>query len=163
MDEKSRNRTINILKEQERLLHFETFDAQAAWEIGSALRCKIAASGHCAAIEVTQGGNLVFASCLPGATRHNQTWVRRKRNTVQEFEKSSYLVALELEEAGKSLEQRGLSPLDFAASGGGVPVHPAGEGLLGTVVVSGMTQEQDHQMAAEAMAEYLGRKIPSVL
>lgn len=163
MDKADRARTIDILKEQEQVLLFDAFDAQAAWEIGSTLRNKIIEAGHCAAIEITQGGMLVFESCLLGATRHNRTWVRRKRNTVEEFEQSSYRVTLELEEMGKCLEQRGLSPLEFAASGGGVPVRSVKGALLGTVVVSGMTQEKDHQFAVEAMAKYLGKSVPSVL
>ena len=40
-------------------------------------------------------------------------------------------------------------------AGGSVPVQVRGMGIAGTVTVSGLTEEEDHALAAEVMREYL--------
>ncbi|MFM6978264.1 MAG: heme-binding protein [Micrococcales bacterium] len=45
---------------------------------------------------------------------------------------------------------------DFAPAGGCFPVRVKGQGLVGTVTVSGIPQRDDHRLASESIAEYLG-------
>lgn len=45
---------------------------------------------------------------------------------------------------------------DYAIHGGGVPVLVKGvEGPVGVIVVSGLKQDQDHQVVVECILEYL--------
>lgn len=45
---------------------------------------------------------------------------------------------------------------DYAIHGGGVPVRVRGvEGVVGVVVVSGLKQEDDHQVVVETVEEFI--------
>ena len=46
---------------------------------------------------------------------------------------------------------------DYAIHGGAVPIFVKGvEGLVAVVVVSGLKQDQDHQVVVECILQYLG-------
>ena len=105
----------------------------------------------------------MFACAIGTPTPHNETWIARKRNTCLEFWKSSLRVTQELKRMDKTLPQCGLSEQTYALSGGAFPIRLRGEGVIGAVVCSGLPQLHDHQNIADAMAEMLSVKIPSVL
>ena len=50
-------------------------------------------------------------------------------------------------------------PPDYAIHGGGFPIRVNGvEGVIGTIVVSGLRQEHDHQVIAEVVRDFVSRK-----
>ena len=89
---------------------------------------------------------MTFEVCLAGRTLFHAVtgeraaagqadWIRRKRNTVLRFGRSSYSMGLELETSGLSMEARHNLPIaDFAMHGGGLPLTMIGAGCIGTVV-----------------------------
>lgn len=45
---------------------------------------------------------------------------------------------------------------DYAANGGGFPIRVSGvEGVVAVVVISGLSQEEDHELAVEGIRQYL--------
>jgi uncharacterized protein (UPF0303 family) len=61
-----------------------------------------------------------------------------------------------LKSKGKSLEQAYLIPeSDYAAHGGCFPVLLKNTGMVGTITVSGLPQEEDHKLVVQAIREYL--------
>jgi len=51
----------------------------------------------------------------------------------------------------------GTSGGDYAIHGGGWPVRVRGvEGVVAVVVVSGLKQDQDHQVVVQSVRDYLG-------
>lgn len=148
---------IARLVEQERRLHFEHFDRETAFELGCAVRALCRSRDLALAIEVRMGRKRIFWSSMPGTTDVNEDWVRRKRNTVELFGQSSYLVGRELELESLSLEAKmGLATREFASYGGGFPITIAGVGCIGAVTVSGAPQRQDHALVVEALADMCG-------
>lgn len=117
---------LKVIAEQEARLRFERFDAAVAWELG--VRLKEAAEGlHSAiAMDISLFGQALFFYAMPGATPDNADWIRRKRNVVQRFHRSSYAVGLMLKQKESSLEARGLHPQDYAAHGGVSPFSCGG-------------------------------------
>jgi uncharacterized protein (UPF0303 family) len=108
-------------------------------------------------VEIELAGQVLFACTTPGATPGQANWVRRKRNTVRAFAKSSYAVGLTLERDGDTLPVRqGLALTDYAIHGGGFPLHVAGMGCIGSIVVSGLPQRDDHELVVTAIAQMLG-------
>ncbi len=57
---------------------------------------------------------------------------------------------------GMRLEEKHfVDPLEFSAHGGAFPVYVKGTGLVGTITVSGLPQEDDHELVVECIREFL--------
>ena len=152
---------LPILDQQEQLLRFTAFGAESAWAVGSSLRTAALARGIGCSVEIEVAGQLLFACATPGATPGQANWIRRKRNTVHHFARSTYAVGRKLERDGGTLSSRhGLSETDFAAHGGGFPIWLAGTGPVGSVIFSGLPQRDDHNVVVEALAGMLGLDPP---
>lgn len=148
--------TLDEVTQEEASLRWPAFDAAMAWRLGSALHDRAARDGLCVAIEISVAGHVLFVSALPGATPDNAEWMRRKRNTVMRFHRSSLAMRLLCEAKGKSLHERyGLAQADYVASGGGVPILLDGTGCIGAVIVSGLPDVEDHRLIVETMRSVL--------
>ncbi|MDQ7989293.1 MAG: heme-degrading domain-containing protein [Candidatus Dactylopiibacterium sp.] len=142
---------------QEERLQFAAFDADTAWRLGCRLREAALAAGHAVAIEVRQAGFPLFYTALPGTSPDNADWLRRKRNVVERFHRSSYAMGLQMEKRGLTLEQRyGTALADYVAAGGGFPVRVRGTGVVGFIGVSGLAQRDDHAFIVRVLADFLG-------
>ncbi|MCS7067746.1 MAG: heme-degrading domain-containing protein [Meiothermus sp.] len=144
------------IAEQEARLRFEHFDAEVAWELGQKLRQAADALHSAIAMDIGLFGQPLFFYAMRGTSPDNADWVRRKRNVVQRFHRSSYAVGLMLKQKQSSLEERGLDARDYAAHGGGFPIFVKGVGCIGAVTVSGLPQREDHELVVEVLADYLG-------
>ncbi|MDO6384884.1 MULTISPECIES: heme-degrading domain-containing protein [Uliginosibacterium] len=148
---------------QEERLQFESFGPDTAWALGCRLREAAVAAGHRVAIEVCQNGFPLFYSALAGSSPDNADWIRRKRNVVERFHKSSYALCLMMEKRGSTLTERYGIPLsEYVAAGGGFPVRVRGTGVVGFIGVSGLAQRDDHGLIVEVLAGMLGVALAEV-
>ena len=155
---------IQPLTDQEDRLSFARFDAATAWELGSRLRAAALARSVAVTIEVRLLRETVFFCAMPGTTPENADWARRKRNTVELLQQSSYRVGLTLQRDGQSLEAKiGLPLRDYASHGGSVPIHVEGVGCVGVATVSGLPQREDHELVLEALAALQAGREPHPL
>ncbi|GGF16054.1 UPF0303 protein [Youhaiella tibetensis] len=145
--------------EQERALVFESFDDDAAFAIGSAIRDMAIAEKLGIVCSIVLWDRPLFYMTRPGTTADNSDWVRRKANVVRRFHKSSYRMVLEqLPREDRLLaEHRALPPEDYVLAGGGFPIRVAGAGVIGAIVVSGLPERRDHAVVVKAIAQYLGK------
>ena len=142
---------------QEQQLQFPAFGPDVAWAVGSRLRADAIARGAAMTFEIQIAGRTLFYTTTEGAPTGQADWIRRKRNVVMRFCKSSYAVGLQLELEGKTIEQRhGLTLTDYALHGGGFPIALRGTGVVGSVISSGLHQRVDHGMVVDALAAVLG-------
>ena len=149
---------LDTITAQERLLQFASFSPETAWAVGSRLRADALARQAAMTFEIQVAGRTVFLTCTGQAAPGQADWIRRKRNVVMRFARSSYAVGLQLAQEGKSLEERhGLTLADYAVHGGGFPLVLTGTGLIGSVVASGLQQRVDHAMVVDALAAVLER------
>ncbi len=154
---------LQVIAEQERLLRFSTFTTEMAWQIGAALREDAVARGASMTFEIALAGRLLFQAVVGECAAPGQAdWIRRKRNTVLRFGRSTYAMGLELARAGLTLEQRhgGLTESEYAMHGGGMPLTMVGLGCIGAVVSSGLPQREDHAMTVAAMAKVMSVVVP---
>ncbi|GAC1358991.1 MAG: heme-degrading domain-containing protein [Acidobacteriaceae bacterium] len=152
---------LKLVADHERALQFDTFSASLAWEIGSLLRSDALARTASMTFEIQLAGRTLFACATDGAPAGQADWIRRKRNTVMRFSRSSFAIGLQLDLEDKTLEARhGLSLVDYAAHGGGFPIVLKGTGCVGSIVASGLTQRVDHEMVVTAIASALGIPVP---
>jgi len=151
---------LAIISRQEQLLCFKQFDERTAWEIGSRLKVAAEKRGAVIAIDVTLVGHTLFAYAMPGTSPNNADWVRRKRNTVLHFYRSSYAVGLQLENDKADFTGKfGLSLSDYAVHGGSFPIRIVGTGVVGAITVSGLPQREDHKIMIEVIADFLQKPL----
>jgi uncharacterized protein (UPF0303 family) len=104
---------------------------------------------------------VLFTCATPTATPGQADWIRRKRNVVHRFGRSSYAIGLTLENNDETLQSRHcLDTADFAAHGGGFPILLEGTGPVGSVVISGLPQRDDHNLVIAALAKLLEKDVP---
>jgi len=141
---------------QEERLRFRSFDANTAWTLGSRIRTVAASRGLAVAIDIQVNGHLLFFTAMPGTTPDNIDWIRRKRNVVQHFHRSSYAIGLQMNKKQTTLtEEIGVDARDYAPHGGCFPIKLLGTGCIGTITVSGLPQRADHELIIEVLAEFL--------
>ena len=149
---------ISTLEKEYRLLRFRAFDSAAAMSIAMRVVERVKKEFEKpATVDVQLSGRQLFHYAMDGTSPDNDEWVRRKARVVLRFHKSSLHVAAMLQAQAKTIEERyGLDGRDYAASGGSFPVILEGTGVCGAITCSGLRQEDDHRLVAEAVAAELG-------
>lgn len=154
---------LQRLEEQHRRLTFAQCSADTVWQLGTKLKARAEARGAAVTIEIRIARETQFFYAMPGTTPGNADWARRKRNTVDLLQKSSYHVGRELERDKTSLEAKmNLPSRDYASHGGSFPIQVTGLGCVGTVTVSGLPQREDHVLLVEVLAELCGVPLEDV-
>jgi uncharacterized protein (UPF0303 family) len=98
----------------------------------------------------------LFFTAMPGTTPDHVDWIRRKRNVVQHFHRSSYAIGLELHQQKTTLAEKiGATDRDYAPHGGCFPIKLKNTDCIGTITVSGLPQRADHELIIEVLAELL--------
>ena len=155
MEKEQIEKRIRELQEEYRELVLDSFSAEAAWKIGCRIREKTLQNGYQIAASVTLNRKRLFYMAVEETTPINERWIHRKENTVYTFFKSSYEMSLYMKLKEDRIEPRyGLKDGDYAAAGGCVPVIVKNVGFVGTVAVSGLTEEEDHNLVVETLKEY---------
>ncbi|MFW6228419.1 MAG: heme-degrading domain-containing protein [Alkalispirochaeta sp.] len=143
---------IDELTGQEQRIRFSSFSPQRGIDIGFALYEAARAQDLAVAIDVYAFGQALFHVALPGTSPDNDRWIERKRAVVMWFHKSSFRVGRELEAAGKTIDQRYyVDPHAFSPHGGSFPIRLRDGGVIGTVTVSGLPQEEDHGLVVSVL------------
>ena len=149
---------IPELKQQEELLQFSSFSNADAIAIGLDLYETAKAQNLPITIDIMRNGQQLFHLSMPGTSADNDQWVIRKCRLVNRFQASSFRIGTELRAEGLTLEERyELSHYEYAAHGGCFPVIIKDTGMVGTITVSGLAQEDDHALVVEAIRKFLGK------
>ncbi len=136
---------------QEEELQFGSFTNDDAWALGRAL--VEAAAGLPVAIDISRGEQRLFHAALEGSAADNDAWIERKNRVVRRFGHSSFYMGVSSE--GRFNEQFLLDEREYAAHGGAFPVIVRGVGVVGTVTVSGLPQEEDHRLVVSVLRDFL--------
>lgn len=149
--------TLDQLAKEEAELHFDRFEFDDAWRLGTML-VEAGRSRHLPiAIDISRGGQTLFHAGLPGSTPDNDAWIQRKIRSVLRFGRSSMHLSLERKLDGRSLADVSfVDPQQFAAAGGCFPIRVEGAGTIGTVTVSGLPQVEDHRLVVDTIRAFLG-------
>jgi uncharacterized protein (UPF0303 family) len=140
------------LAAEEEELQLSGFTNDDAWELGCALVAAGREQRAPIAVDISRNRHQLFHAALPGATRDNDAWIRRKTRVVDRFGHSSLYVRQASIERGTTFEAEfGLDPDRYAAHGGAFPIIVRSVGPVGVVVVSGLPQVADHQMVVAAL------------
>ena len=150
---------LKTLLQEEQELQFAQFNEMTAWKLGSLLVEKAIQQGLAITIDITRGEHQLFHASLPGTSADNDEWVKRKVRLVYRFGHSSFYMGQMLKSKGKRIEESYLIPESlYAPHGGCFPVIVRGTGVIGTVTVSGLPQEEDHKLVVQAIREFLAKE-----
>ena len=150
---------LKELLQQEQELQFNHFDKSTAWAIGSKLVARASSLNLSVTVDITRGAHQIFHASLPGTSADNDEWIKRKVRLVYRFEHSSFYIGQLLKQMGKSIEEAFLiSESEFAPHGGCFPVIIKGTGMVGTITVSGLPQEEDHKLVVETIRAFLAKE-----
>ena len=156
---------INIVKEQEALLRFESFDEQDALALGLAVvRVASAQYDKGVSVRIFYDGATVFSYHMKGASLGNDWWMDKKLNTSLRCGGISSLLALCEIQAGLRPEEEWQNKSgNYALSGGCFPIRLKDGTHVGYVMASALKSEEDHQLLCDAIASLLDIPIETVL
>ncbi|MHB8061405.1 MAG: heme-binding protein [Ruminiclostridium sp.] len=84
-----------------------------------------------------------------------------KKNVVNHFGNSSLYVGEMFKDMGTTFKDGSTLPLsEYQGEGGSFPLKIRGQGKIGTITVSGLTGEEDHNLAVEGIKRFLSIKKP---
>ncbi len=147
---------LERLLSEEKRLQFTNFNEEDAWEIGCWLVEHAIQNELPITIDIRRGEHQLFHASRPGTSADNDEWVKRKVRLVNHFEHSSFYISQLLKSEGKSIEEMFLlSESEYAPHGGCFPIITKGTGVVGTITVSGLPQEDDHKVVVQAIKHYL--------
>lgn len=147
---------LKQLLQQEQELQFERFNEETAWQIGSQLVEQATREKLPVTIDITRGNHQLFHASLRGTSADNDEWVKRKVRLVYRFGHSSFYMGQLLKSKGKRIEEAYLlSETDYAPHGGCFPIIVKDTGMIGTITVSGLPQEEDHRLVVQAIRDFL--------
>ena len=150
--------SLDQLAAEEAELRFPAFTEDDAWVLGSAMVATARAAGAPVAIDVRRHGHQLFHAALPGSSPDNDRWIERKTRVVDRFGHSSLYMRVLCAQDRTTLEEKFLlDGREYAAHGGAFPLLIRGVGPVGTVVVSGLPQVEDHRMVVAALRDHLAR------
>jgi uncharacterized protein (UPF0303 family) len=147
---------LRELLQEEQDLQFTKFNEATAWQIGSQLVERSARDNLPVTIDITRGDHQLFHASLYGTSPDNDEWVKRKVRLVNRFRHSSFYMGQILKSKGKRIEEAYLiSESEYAPHGGCFPIILKDTGMIGTITVSGLSQEEDHKLVVQAIRDYL--------
>jgi len=150
---------LSLLLQLEQELQFTRFNEAAAWQLGSQLVEHGLKEKLPITIDITRGSHQLFHASLPGTSADNDEWVKRKVRLVYRFGHSSFYMGQLLKSKGKRIEEAYLiSETEYAPHGGCFPVIVKGTGVVGTITVSGLPQEEDHKLVVQAIRTFLAQE-----
>ncbi|KAG2222057.1 hypothetical protein INT45_003702 [Circinella minor] len=151
---------LQELLEQEERCQFTQFTSEDALELGL-LILKNGKSHYTRpiVIDITLAGHQLFHYAMQGTGPDNNEWVARKNKAVLRFRHSSFYIGRYCESQNKTLEEKYfVSEKEYAGHGGSFPLIIKNVGVVGTITVSGLAQQDDHALVVKSIEEYLKRQ-----
>lgn len=157
MSEKSEyEEVLRRLRQQEEELQFARFTNDDALAVGLALVEAARGVGKAVAVDIARNGQQLFHFAMAGTSGDNNGWIERKNRVVARFGHSSYYVGTSLKNIGQTIEEKYLLPsTEYAPHGGAFPLIIRNVGVVGTITVSGLPQQEDHELVVTTLRSYL--------
>jgi uncharacterized protein (UPF0303 family) len=150
---------LSQLLQEEQELQFTKFNEDVAWKLGSQLVESARSRNLPVTVDITRGTHQLFHAGLRGTSPDNDEWVKRKVRLVYRFGHSSFYMGQMLKNKGKTIEQSYLvSESEYAPHGGCFPIIVKGTGMVGTITVSGLPQEEDHKLVVQSIRAFLAKE-----
>ena len=149
---------LKELEQQEQQLQFTSFSYEDAVNIGMIIYERAKKENLPITVDITRNAQQLFHLAMPGTSADNDQWIIRKCRLANRFQMSSLRVGTMLRCENTTLEERFfISSMEYAPFGGCFPIFIKDTGMIGTITVSGLAQEDDHAVVVEAIRAYLNK------
>jgi len=140
---------------QEKSIIFSEFNEKTALKLGLKIIENANNLGG-VSIQIKKNDLLMFYYAMENTAIDNETWCQRKANVVKRFNHSSlYMKEKYLQRNCQFNEYLHLNPNIYQAKGGGIPLIVKNCGVVGTIAVSGLTEEKDHELVIKSIIEII--------
>jgi uncharacterized protein (UPF0303 family) len=147
------------LMNEEQILALPSLDLAEALEIGEIAKSLAILRDLPIAIQVRLDDWIIYHASLPGSTAKNHWWIDRKARVVVLKHHSTMYERVSAEERGVDWhKENNLLEETHAIHGGGLPLITKGHGFSGVLLISGLSQVEDHLLGVEVLTEFLARK-----
>ncbi len=148
---------LQSLLRQEEALQFSEFTNDTAFEVGLRLVEAARQARKAITVDICRNGQQLFHCALPGTSADNDEWIKRKNRVVNRFGHSSFYMGNLYKSKNTTIQDSALlDPREYAPHGGAFPVIVKRVGVVGTITVSGLPQQEDHELVVRVLSEYLG-------
>ncbi|OHX67309.1 heme-binding protein [Flammeovirga pacifica] len=138
----------NILRK----ITLSQFDNRLGLEIGLKIHDLAKQRNQQVAIQVERLNHIIFTYIDNDLPADKHLWIKRKANVAKHFEESSLSVKHDLINGNMSLKETfALDEDQYLAKGGSIPIFVENAGMVATITVSGLSDEEDHFLILEAM------------
>jgi uncharacterized protein (UPF0303 family) len=133
-------------------IKLDSFSNKIALEIGLTIIDLAKSRNQHIAVEICRLNHCVFLYVDDSLPEDKHNWLRRKANIAKQFEESSLSVKNELKVGNMTLDKTfALDEKDFLAKGGSIPIFVKNAGMIATITVSGLHDEEDHKIIIDAL------------
>jgi uncharacterized protein (UPF0303 family) len=147
---------LEELKNEEETIQFSEFNSLIALKLGLKLVDAAMRDRKNVTVDICLNGQQLFHHAMAGTTRDNDEWIKRKNRVVNRFGHSSYYMGIYYKSKGTTIQEKSfLNPARYAPHGGAFPLIIRNVGVVGTVTVSGLPQEEDHKLVVSTLKEFL--------
>lgn len=148
---------LDIIVKQEEVLQFDHFTNEDALAVGNAIINEAKEGGFAPAIEIKyNNGYTVFKYGFDGTGPNNDHWLTRKEKVAQLHMCSTMKVDYLLKTSGAAMTDWYMDPMEYSTCPGAFPIHVKGAGMIGLIMVSGISVLTDHDLIIGALMKYLG-------
>lgn len=153
MSEDMQKDLLHMCIEQEEKFQFDEISHGDICKLGEYLKEISLKLEKPVAVEAAVGNFVVYRFYPEGRGINEEAWIAAKRNTVMAYGFSSKHVMLKMMNKGlkPSNSFSALDPGKFALSGGGFPLKLRNGLLVGSICVSGLKDDEDHQILIQAL------------
>ncbi|MGL1892691.1 MAG: heme-degrading domain-containing protein [Spirochaetaceae bacterium] len=149
----------NILKKLDKEhndLQFQSFSNKTALTIGLRLLEIAEEKNLVLTIDITRHNQQLFHYACEGTSKDNDEWIKRKNSVTNHFSKSSFYIKNLLEQNNTTIDQMFyLNQEEYSAFGGSFPIIIKDSGVIGTITVSGLPDEEDHNLVVSTIKDYI--------
>ena len=153
---------LKTVLRQEELLVFEHFSREDALALGLKIIDLAKSKYGGVAIRIISEDAVTFYYMMEGSSMENDWWMDKKFNVCKKTGVSSLRASLEFEYGIRKPVEWYKNEGNYALVGGCIPVKLKSGETAGYAMVSALDHEKDHQLVADAMADLLKIKIPSL-
>jgi uncharacterized protein (UPF0303 family) len=108
------------------------------------------------ALQMQTRGWTIFHRSLPESSPENDLWISRKTRAVELRHHSTLFKRVNAEEPGVEwYKENKVSEENFASHGGGFPLTSIKNGYLGSMIISGISQIEEHLLCIEVLSKFI--------